>query len=56
MPEPNQPPPPAKPGSAPGALPPPAGAAAPAAAPAIELPAAGPDEVALLVDERPVVV
>jgi len=47
MPEPTPPAPPAplKPGPTPSA-----------AAPPIELPAAGPDEVALLVDERPVVV
>ena len=58
MPEPEPPTPPAplKPGPTPTAPPPGSGPAASAAAPAIELPAAGPDEVALLIDERPVVV
>ena len=56
MPEPTPPAPPApKPGPAPGA-PPPGSAPAAAAPPAPDLPAAGPDEVALLIDDRPVVV
>jgi NADH-quinone oxidoreductase subunit G len=58
MPEPTPPAPPSppKPGAAPTAPPAGPGPAASAAAPPIELPAAGPDEVALLIDDRPVVV